>query len=408
MYRPRTIEPLLRRYLGLFPAVAVTGPRQSGKSTLVRHALSGYPYVSMDDPEEIHAAERDPRGFLARFPERVIIDEAQRAPGLFSYIKMEIDAARNRKGRFILTGSNQFSLASRISDSLAGRVGLLSLLPFERIELPVKARSGQMLSGSYPELAMRGYEGSREWYKSYLGTYLERDVRAVHGVGKLADFQSLLSLLAARTAQEYNASGLARELGVDYKTVESWVSILEASYILFRLRPWKANIGKRLVKRPKLYFWDTGLVCHLSGLRDGEALDAGPLAGPIFENYVCAEILKAAAHRGRDLEALFYRESNGLEADLILTDKDRGAVQIIEMKTGQTPKGPWMNGPERVAAIMGSAGAKRAKAAAPRRVVVYKGETKRDWPAPGGDFINYLDFIEESQSPASQVFKVSP
>jgi predicted AAA+ superfamily ATPase len=177
--------------------------------------------------------------------------------------------------------------------------------------MPQEARRGQMIFGSYPELAMRRHDGSREWFSAYLATYLERDIRVGNNVGKLSDFQTLVRLLAARTSQEYNASSLAREIGVDSKTVESWVSILEASYQVFRLRPWQANIGKRLVKRPKLYFWDTGLVCHLTGVRSVEALEAGPLGGPVFENLVIAEVLKAVAHRGLDVEAYYFRESNG-------------------------------------------------------------------------------------------------
>jgi predicted AAA+ superfamily ATPase len=228
VYRHRVLETRLKKHLGLFPAVAVTGPRQSGKSTLLRMALPDFPYVSFDDPEEVRAAEVDPRGYLSRFPDRVILDEVQRAPGLFSYLKLAIDEDRQRRGRFVLSGSNQFSLSSRLSESLAGRIGLLELHPFERSEMPRAAQAAQMFLGSYPELTMRGHEGAREWYSSYLATYLERDVRLANEVGKLSDFQTLVRLLAIRTSQEYNASALARDVGVSSKTIESWVSILEA------------------------------------------------------------------------------------------------------------------------------------------------------------------------------------
>jgi hypothetical protein len=390
MYVHRALEGRLRRYLELFPAVAVTGPRQSGKSTLVRAAFPDYPYVSLDDPEEVRAAERDPRGFLARFPGNVIIDEAQRGGELFSYLKLAIDAEREVYGRFILTGSNQFDLSRHISESLAGRVGLLSLLPFERFEMPAEARYLQMLRGSYPELVLRGYEGAREWTAAYLATYLERDIRLMRGVGKLSDFQTLVQLLAARTAQEYNASALARDVGVDSKTIESWVSLLEASYIVFRLRPWSANIGKRLIKRPKLYFWDTGLVCHLAGLRDEEALVAGPMAGSVFENLVVAEILKGASHRGIDLEAQYFRESNGLEADLLLFDRESGERRIIEIKTSSTAKALWTEGISRISSLVGVPDS--------RRLVAYRGETKHNWPAPGSDFLNFEELIAEFQT----------
>jgi predicted AAA+ superfamily ATPase len=395
-YRHRVLEARLKRYLALFPAVAVTGPRQSGKSTLLRRALPDFPYVSFDDPEEVHAAEQDPRGYLSRFPERVILDEAQRAPELFSYLKLAIDEDRGRRGRFVLSGSNQFSLSRRLSESLAGRIGLLSLHPFERGEMPKTTRKGQMLHGSYPELTMRGHEGAREWYSSYLATYLERDVRLANDVGKLSDFQTLVRLLAARASQEFNASSLAREVGVDSKTIESWVSILEASYLVFRLRPWQANIGKRLVKRPKLYFWDTGLICHLAGIRDMESLEAGPLGGAVFENLVVAEILKGAAHRGLDLEAYFFRESNGLEADLLLIDSDSGRRWIVDAKSGHTAKAPWTESLGRVVALAAKAKDKTARSTC-RRVIVYRGETRRDWPTPGCDFLNFEEAIGEWQ-----------
>ena len=197
-----------------------------------------------------------------------------------------------------------------------------------------------MLNGSYPELALRDHEGAREWYSSYLATYLERDVRLANDVGKLSDFQTLVRLLAARTAQKYNASSLSRDVGVSSRTVESWVSILEASYLVFRLRPWQANVGKRLVKRPKLFLWDTGLVCHLTGVRDKETLESGPLGGPVLETLVVAEILKGAAHRGTDLDAFYFRESNGLEADLVLHDRESGRHWVADMKSGYTAKAP--------------------------------------------------------------------
>jgi len=388
-YRHRVLEQRMKRYLALFPAVAVTGPRQSGKSTLLRTALPNLPYVSFDDPEEVRAAGQDPRGYLSRFGGSVILDEAQRAPELFSYLKIAIDADRERRGRFILSGSNQFSLSRRLSESLAGRIGLLELHPFERSEMPRAARASQMLLGSYPELTMRAHEGAREWYSSYLGTYLERDVRLANEVGKLSDFQTLLRLLAARTSQEYNASSLGRDVGVDSKTIESWVSILEASYLVFRLRPWHSNIGKRLVKRPKLYFWDTGLACHLTGIRDEEALQAGPLGGPVFENLVVAEILKAAAHRGLDVEINYFRESNGLESDLLLHHPEGGRRWVVDVKSSHTPKAAWMDRLGRVAALA----LKSGSPATCRRVVIYQGETKRDWPSPGCDFLNLEDAI---------------
>jgi len=348
------------------------------------------PYVSFDDAEEVRAAEADPRGFLARFPDRVIIDEAQRAPGLFPYLKMEIDRDRDRMGRFILTGSNQFALTRKLTESLAGRIGLLTLLPFERTELPETARSSQILRGSFPELATRGYEGAREWFSSYVGTYLERDVRAVHDVGKLGEFLDLLQLLAVRATQEYNASSIGRDLGIDSKTVEAWISVLEASYVVFRLRPWHANLGKRLVKRSKLFFWDTGLLCHLAGMRSAEALEEGPLGGPVFENLVVAEVLKGALHRGRDIEASFFRESNGLEADLVLHDRDAATILVAEIKSSHTAREAFAAPVERIAGLLSCTPLTHGGI---RSAIVYRGEIKSDWPRSGIDYHNYEAFI---------------
>ena len=399
MYLQRSSAPRLSRFLELFPAVAITGPRQSGKTTLVTSCLPDSPYVSFDDAEEARAAEGDPRGFLSRFPDRVILDEVQRVPSLFPYLKIEIDRERDRKGRFILTGSNQFALARTLTESLAGRIGLLSLLPFERGELPAEVRLSQLLHGSYPELAMRGYEGAREWFSSHVGTYLERDVRAVHGLGRLGDFLELLQLLAIRAAQEYNASSLGRDLGIDSKTVEAWVSVLEASYIVFRLRPYHANLGKRLVKRPKLYFWDTGLLCHLAGLRSAEAIEEGPLGGPVFENLVIAEVLKGALHRGRDIEAHFFRESNGLEADLLLEDREAGRTLVIDIKSGHTAKEGFIAPLERITSLLSAKGqATVAGTKTIRSALVYRGEDKPLWPRPGCDFYNYEGLIAEYQA----------
>ena len=236
---------------------------------------------------------------------------------------------------------------------------------------------------------IESYEGSREWYAAYLATYLERDVRLANDVGRFSDFQTLVRLIAVRTSQEYNASALARDVGVSSKTVEAWISILEASYLVFRLRSWQANLGKRLVKRPKLFFWDTGLVCHLAGIRDEEALRDGPLGGPVMENLVVAEILKAAAHRGIDLEAHYFRESNGLEADLILNERSGRRRWIVDVKSGHTPKAPWADSLDRVAVLIREARAPSAW----KRVVVYRGATRSDWPARGMDFMSLDDAL---------------
>lgn len=393
MYLYRQCEGLLLRYLELFPCVALTGPRQSGKSTLVRHLLPDRPYVTLDDPDEELAVTNDPVGFLGRFPDRVIIDEVQRAPALFRYLKLSIDAEPERMGRFVLTGSNQFMLQRNLSESLAGRIGLLSLLPFEHRELPPPLRSRQLLEGSYPALAVREFTGLREWYAAYVATYLERDVRLVNDIGKLADFHRLLRLLAARTSQEQNMSSLSREIGVSSHTIDAWVSVLESSYLTFNVQPFHANLGKRLIKRPKLYFWDTGLVCHLTGIRDREALEDGPLLGALLENLVVAETRKKILHAGLDQDLFFYRDNVGREVDLIIHDRGARLVRLIEIKSGHTAKHEWISRLEEIAAILDPY--LKAEGLKVGCQVVYRGATRRSWPKAGFDYLNVEDFLRE-------------
>jgi predicted AAA+ superfamily ATPase len=391
MYIHRHAEKLLKTYRDIFPCVAITGPRQSGKSTMVGRLLPEVPYVSFDDPDEELAFRTDPKGFLARFSGQVIFDEVQRVGELFRYIKMAVDAEPDKKGRFILTGSNQLTLRKEISESLAGRIGLLSLLPFEYGEMPEATRGDHLLYGGYPALATTSNFGAKDWFASYVSTYLEKDVRLVFDIGKLVDFQSLLRLLAARTAQEYNASALSREIGVSSNTVDSWVSVLEAGYIVFRLQPFHANLGKRLIKRPKIYFYDTGLTCYLTGIRDRESLEGGPLGGPLFENFVIADLIKRSHHGGEDKVFFFYRDNTGNEIDLIIQDNDSHEMTFIEIKSGFTAKPAWAEQLEKTASLIqqgiGGSGA------AFKRVVIYRGETKRNWPKAGIDFVNYEEAL---------------
>jgi len=389
MYIQRHAEAHFMKCLALFPCVAVTGPRQSGKSTMVRHVLPDVPYITFDDPEEELAFKTDPKGFIGRFKGRVIFDEVQRVPLLFRYLKMEIDDDPGRTGRYILTGSNQLTLQKSLGESLAGRIGLVSLLPFERLELPEPVRPDQILHGSYPTLATRNNTGAREWFSAYLATYLEKDVRLVFDIGKLSDFQLLVRLAAARTSQELNASSISRELGVSSNTVSTWISVLQASYIVFTLQPYHANIGKRLIKRPKLYFWDTGLASYLTGLRDMDALEGGPLAGPLFENLVIAELMKRSIHGGSEKEFWFYRDNAGNEVDLIVHDAGLRRVEFIEIKSGKTAKAEWAHQLLRSAEPLEHL----FPGCAVSRSILYRGETKRDWPMQGCAFVNYEEAL---------------
>lgn len=336
-YFPRNIEKVILHYLDIFPSVAITGPRQSGKSTTLRKIfVPEYEYVTFDDPLNIDFFERDPKGFLKNHSKKVIFDEAQKVPKLFNYLKIFIDNNRQEYGDFLLTGSSQFSFIKEITESLAGRAGLLSLLPLQVYEIPAKLRSEQILKGSYPELAARKYTGNNEWCAAYIRNYIERDVRSLYNIGDLRDFQRLVTMLAARCSQELNMSELSREIGITVKTIQKWISVLEASYIIFLLPPYYKNLGKRIVKRPKIYYYDTGLINYLTGISTLDMLEKGPLAGPIFENYIISEVIKAIMHNNKNWKIFYFRSNLGLEVDFIIEDIEEKRLMFIEIKSGYT------------------------------------------------------------------------
>ena len=357
-YIPRALEPVVRKAASQFPAVVITGPRQSGKTTLLKHVFGQAGYASLEPPDVRAAAVADPRGFLELYPPPVIFDEIQYAPDLLPYIKERIDGQRDAHGRYFLTGSQNLVLAERVTESLAGRAALLRLLPISRreedgrpseplpwespanggirnpVSLPDLWRS--FLRGGYPELVAEPDRDIRLWHSSYIQTYLERDVRSLRQVGDLTSFQSFLRTLAARTGQLLNLTDVARDLGIAVNTVKAWLSILEATFQVVVLRPYHANVGKRLVKTPKVYFTDTGTLCHLAGLRDPEHAAAGPMGGPIFEAAVLAEILKAFVNRGEEPQIYFWRTSAGVEVDLVV--EAGGKLIPIEVKLSATPR----------------------------------------------------------------------
>ena len=339
IYFSRKLEKVLEEFLQIFPVVAVTGPRQSGKSTLLRKVYNEkYTYITFDDSLMIDFFENDPKGFIIKYYDKVIFDEVQKNPGIFSYIKMAVDNDRNKYGKFILTGSSQFTLIDKITESLAGRIGMLSLLPFQKNEIPANLHELQIIKGSYPELIAREYKNSREWYASYINTYLEKDVRSIYNLGNLRDFQKLIMLLAARCSQELNLSVLANEIGITAKTLQKWISVLESSYIIFLLPSYHKNLGKRIVKRPKIFFYDTGIICYLTGISNLELLEKGPLAGPVFENYIISEIKKTICHLNLDHSLYYFRNNQGLESDLIIQDRMNNKVLYLEIKNNHTPK----------------------------------------------------------------------
>jgi len=334
-YVHRTLERTLQDYLSNFSSVGLTGPRQSGKSTLLKKLLADkYRYVSFDDHDNVRGFHDDPKKFMRIYDDKVVFDEIQRVPELFNYVKLAIDQDRQRRGKFVLTGSSQFSLMRKVTESLAGRIGLVTLLPFEYREIPKKLRTESVYRGGYPELVLESYKNFRNWYSAYVDTYLFRDVRDLSNIGELRDFRRCLQLLAARTSQMLNMSDISRDLGVAVNTVKRWISILEASYIIFLLPPFYRNYGKRITKAPKIYFHDTGPVSFLTGIKDSEAFERGPMYGPLFKNYVISEIMRRETHAKSDSELFFYRTSNGLEIDLII---DRKSIQeFVEIKTSET------------------------------------------------------------------------
>lgn len=347
----RTLQTQLLESASRYPVITLTGPRQSGKTTLCRMSFPDKPYVSLETPATRDFALEDPLGFLAQFPDGAILDEVQRTPDLPSYLQSLVDLDP-RPGRFILTGSQNLALLSTVSQSLAGRTAILELLPLgleeiRRFPEKVGNLSQTLWRGGYPRLFAHQLPPD-EWLAGYTTTYLERDVRQLLKVGDLLQFQTFLRLCATRTGQLFNLSSLAADCGVSQPTVRAWLSVLEASYIAFRLPPFHANLTKRLIKTPKLYFHDTGLASHLLGIHSPEQLAAHPLRGALFETWVVGEIARQHLHRGRRPRFYFYGERGRLEVDLLL---ENGAeITAIEIKSSQTPTPAFFNAFETLAA----------------------------------------------------------
>jgi predicted AAA+ superfamily ATPase len=339
-----------------FPVLAITGPRQSGKTTMARTLFAGKPYVTLEDPEERSFADTDPRGFLSRFPHGAILDEVQRCPDLFSYLQGVLDK-RKRMGEFILTGSQQFGLMSNIAQSLAGRAGLLQLLPFSLAELKEgdllpATLDEAMLQGSYPPLYDRPVAPG-DWFPNYVATYLERDVRQLLAVRDLSLFQRFLKMCAARSGQLLNLSAMGADCGISHVTAREWLTVLEASYIVYLLRPHHRNFGKRLVKMPKLYFLDSGLMAYFLGIRDADTLATHASRGALFETLVVSEWVKRQFNAGQVAELYFWRDSAGHEVDLLVPHGNQ--FMPVEIKSGSTFSSDWTEALRKLSALFGNA-----------------------------------------------------
>ena len=378
----RAIQAELSKSIRQFPVVTVTGTRQCGKTTLLKHALPEYRYVSLEDPDIRELAMEDPRAFLSEYDDHVIIDEAQRVPELFSYIQTKIDA-RDETGQYILSGSHNFLLMESISQSLAGRCAVLKMAPFSIGELKdagilPESVWNQMLIGGYPRLYDKKIDPT-DYFPSYVMTYIERDVRSVRRIADNAQFSLFVRLCASRVGQVLNMTSLANEAGITIPTANAWLSILEQSYVIYRLHSYYRNYSKRLIKSPKLYFYDTGLLCYFLGIETEEQLKKSDQAGAVFEDMVVTEYMKQQYILGREPAAWFWRDTNQNEVDLLT---ERGTdLNAYEIKLSETMNRRFLKGLDNFADLSGIP--------ASHLTCLYRG---KDYATSAGIFANYRDY----------------
>lgn len=335
-YFNRDIEKAIITASKLYPVVVVTGPRQSGKTTLVKHLFRDMPYINLEFPDVSEMIQSDPKAFFNKYKDGVVIDEIQRVPELIRYIQGIVDEIK-KKGMFILTGSNQFLLLNKITQSLAGRVALFKLLPLSLHEIDKQLAKTDtnsiILNGFYPAVVSEKLPPYMT-YQNYYDTYIERDVREISNLKNLTDFRKFVRLCAGRTAQILNANAISNDIGLSVHTVKTWLSILEASYIIFMLPPWYDNIRKRLIRSPKIFFYDVGMACYLLGIENNTQLSRDPLRGALFENMIIMEFVKSRFNKGLDSRYHFYRDNHGNEVDLIV--REANSIRGVEIKSSQT------------------------------------------------------------------------
>ncbi len=337
----RVMASTIKESFKYLPVITLTGPRQSGKTTLCRSLFADLPYANLEDLATLEELQMDPKAFLARYPQGAIIDEAQNYPEIFSYLQVLVDDDRisGKDRRYIVTGSNNFALMQHVTQSMAGRTAVMSLLPLSIEEIiaayPEKTTSELILCGGYPAIWKGGMAGRQILLSSYYSTYVERDVRSLINIKDLYAFQKFIRLAAGRIGQEFNTSALSVEVGVSVPTIKSWLGVLSASYIIYMLQPYYANIGKRLTKTPKLYFYDTGLASFLLGINTVEQLDTHPLRGSLFENMVINDMLKNGTNQGRSENLFFYRDKSQREVDVLRLRQD-DTIEAYEIKAGMT------------------------------------------------------------------------
>ena len=386
-YIPRLVTPVLKRAARAFPALVVTGPRRAGKTTVLTHVFPNATVVALDAPDVLAAIRADPRRFLDEQRGVTIVDEIQNAPDLFAYVKERIDQEPNRRGRWLLTGSQEAPLMQHVSESLAGRAAVIGLLPLSTAETP----KVDLLNGGFPEVVRRPRDRSL-WFESYLQTYLERDVRTVLSVRDLSTFRRFLSLVASRTGQMLNKADLAAPLGLTIPTISQWIGVLEITGHVLVVPPYFENFGKRLVKTPKVYFADSGLACHLVGVTTATELERSPFREALFEGYVASEIVKSQLNRGLRRELYFFRDHQGFEVDFLF--RQGGDTWLVEAKAGSTPV------PRDATALAQLSS--RFKGPQPRCALVYRGARQRavtEAITEGVRAVRVDDFVGELNGP---------